>query len=118
MKLSSLGWEDPLEQEMQPSPVFLPGESHGERSLVGCSPWDRKESDMTEATVCTQQQIRLMNVLSEQSSLVPRGLPVHKQLCGGGVGSSESLLHSLFLPLAVGASAFQYQRRLGPLIWL
>ena len=29
-------------------PVFLPGESHGQRSLVGYSPWCRKESDMTE----------------------------------------------------------------------
>ena len=30
------------------TPVFLPGESHGRRSLVGYSPWGRKESDMTE----------------------------------------------------------------------
>ena len=34
----------------QPTLVFLPGESHGERRLVGCSPWDCKESDITEAT--------------------------------------------------------------------
>ena len=44
----SLGWEDPLEKEMQPTPVFLPGESHGQRTLIGYSPWGRKESDMTE----------------------------------------------------------------------
>ena len=31
-----------------PTPVFLPGKSHGRRSLVGCSPWGRKESDTTE----------------------------------------------------------------------
>ena len=30
------------------TPVLLPGKSHGRRSLVGCSPWGRKESDMTE----------------------------------------------------------------------
>ena len=30
------------------TPVLLPGESHGWRSLVGCSPWGREESDMTE----------------------------------------------------------------------
>ena len=30
--------------------VFLPGESHGQKSLVGYSPWGRKELDMTEAT--------------------------------------------------------------------
>ena len=33
----ALGREDPLEEEMQPTPVFLPGESRGQRSLVGCS---------------------------------------------------------------------------------
>ena len=31
-----------------PNPVLLPGKSHGQRSLVGCSPWGRKESDTTE----------------------------------------------------------------------
>ena len=31
-----------------PTPVLLPGKSHGQRSLVGCSPWGREESDMTE----------------------------------------------------------------------
>ena len=44
----SLGWEDPLEEEMATHSVFLPGESHGRRSLVGYSPWGPKESDVTE----------------------------------------------------------------------
>ena len=34
----------------QPTPVFLPGECHGQRSLAGYSPWDGKDLDMTEAT--------------------------------------------------------------------
>ena len=34
----------------QPTPVFLPGKSQGQRSLVGYSPWSRKELDTTEAT--------------------------------------------------------------------
>ena len=38
MWVRSLGWEDPLEKGMEPTPVFLPGESHGQRSLVGYSP--------------------------------------------------------------------------------
>ena len=46
----SLSWEDPLEEGMQPTPVFLSGESHGQRSLVGYSPWGHKELDMTEVT--------------------------------------------------------------------
>ena len=45
-----LGWEDPLEEGMatQSTPVFLPENPHGRRSLVGCSPWGCKESDTTE----------------------------------------------------------------------
>ena len=39
-----------LEKEMQPTPVFLPGESQGRGSLVGCRLWGHTESDMTEAT--------------------------------------------------------------------
>ena len=41
-------WKTPWRRAWQPTPVFFPGESHGRRSLVCCSPWDRKESDMTE----------------------------------------------------------------------
>ena len=37
-------------RKWQPTPVFLPGESNGRRSLVGCSPWGRTESETTEAT--------------------------------------------------------------------
>ena len=40
--------EDPLEKEMATHSSILPGESHGQRCLVGYSPWGRRESDMTE----------------------------------------------------------------------
>ena len=36
------------EKAVAPTPVLLPGKSHGRRSLVGCSPWGREESDTTE----------------------------------------------------------------------
>jgi len=36
IQVQSLGQEDPLEKEMQPTPVFLPEKSHGQRSLEGC----------------------------------------------------------------------------------
>ena len=52
----SLGWEDPWRRKWQPTPVSLPGESHGQRSLVGYSPQGPKESDTTEVT--WQQQRR------------------------------------------------------------
>ena len=37
-----------MEEETATTPVFLPGEFHGQRSLVGFSPWGHKESDTTE----------------------------------------------------------------------
>ena len=51
-------------RKWQPTPVFLPGESHGQRSLVGCSPWGRTESDTTEATWQQQQQCFLLQFVS------------------------------------------------------
>ena len=48
MKFWSLGWEDPVGKEMAPTPVFLLGQSHEQRSLVGYSPWGPKESDTAE----------------------------------------------------------------------
>ena len=44
----SLGLGDPLKEGMATTPVFLPRKSHGQRSLVGCSPWGQEESAMTE----------------------------------------------------------------------
>ena len=38
----------PRRRKRQPTPVFLPGEFYGQRSLTGYSPWGHKESDMTE----------------------------------------------------------------------
>ena len=44
------GGKTPLRRAWKPTPVFLPGESHGQRSLVGYSLQDYKELDMTEVT--------------------------------------------------------------------
>ena len=41
-------WGDLWRRQWQPTPVLLAGKSHGRRSLVGCSPWGREESDATE----------------------------------------------------------------------
>ena len=44
---------------MQPTPVFLPGESHGQRSPVGYSPWGQKESGTTvhAYTICSPKSV-------------------------------------------------------------
>ena len=48
MQIWSLGLKDPLEVGMATTPVFFPGESHGQRSLAGHSPYGRKELVMAE----------------------------------------------------------------------
>ena len=70
-----LGWEDPLVGGRgQPTPVFLPGESHGQRSLAGCSPWGRKEFYTTEATLeCTHTG---GIILTENQLQTGGGIPV------------------------------------------
>ena len=56
IQVQSLAQEDPLEKEI---PVFLPGESHEQRSLAGYSLWGCKELDMTErlnsSNICRKQ---------------------------------------------------------------
>ena len=47
-RVQSLGQEDPLEKGMAAHSVVLPGAPHGQRSLVGYSPWGLKEPDTTE----------------------------------------------------------------------
>ena len=49
----------PWRRKWQPTPVLLPGRSHGRRSLVDYSPWVRKESDTTKWLNPTQQSPRL-----------------------------------------------------------
>jgi len=43
----------PWRREWLPTPVFLPEESHGQRSLAGYSPWDLRELDVTEQLTLT-----------------------------------------------------------------
>ena len=47
-QIQLLGWEDPQSRKWQPTPVFLPGKFHGQRSLAGYSSWGCKVSDMTK----------------------------------------------------------------------
>ena len=46
--VGSLVGKIPWRRKWLPTPVFLPGESHGQRSLAGCGLWGRKESNKTE----------------------------------------------------------------------
>ena len=70
MQVRSLSWKTPWRRAQQPARVFLPGESHEQRSLVGYSPWGCKESDRTEMTQLTHYacttQIKFQNLSSSQ----------------------------------------------------
>ena len=62
----------PWRRAWQPAPVFLPGESHGQGSLVGYSPWGCQELDMTErlafsAPVCFKPCFKVMLVRAGQT---------------------------------------------------
>ena len=70
----SLGWEDPQEEGMATTPVFLPGKAQGQRRLVGYSLWGCKESDTT---------LSLLNVMWQhgwEGSLQENG---YMCMCGG-----------------------------------
>ena len=64
-QVRSLGQEDPLEKEWQSTPVLLPEKSHGQRRLVGYSPWGRKESDTTERRSCSWNKVHHQNYKQE-----------------------------------------------------
>ena len=55
--IQSLSWEDPLEKETATTPVFLPGKSHGQRSLVSYRPRGRKELDMTDKVILNLEYV-------------------------------------------------------------
>ena len=61
-------WRIPWRRAWQPTPAFLPGKSHGQRSLAGYSPWGHKESDTTEATSHTCMQTAYLGKNRQKNS--------------------------------------------------
>ena len=101
----------PWRREWLPTPVFLPGGFHGQRSLVGNSPWDHKESDTTEqltvtlfffhmydgiakcsTRLCAQLWLTLGNPMDDS---LP-GFSVHEISIARTLGSCHSLLQGIF----------------------
>ena len=68
-------------RQWHPTPVLLPGKSHGWRSLVGCIPWGRTELDTTEAT--QQQHVAAYGIISFflWLSNIPSCMPVYMCVC-------------------------------------
>ena len=92
----------PWRRKWQPTPVFLPGKSHGQRNLEGCSPWGHKKWDMIERLTHTNDLFTLFPHL-------PPSL-IHKRICiqtqtiwlywGTGLPSSQWAGFHLFLTSA------------------
>ena len=64
----------PWRRKWQPTPVFLPGESHGQRSLQGYSSWGHKELDTTEVTEHTALQFKRTQNSQHRGESRPLGL--------------------------------------------
>ena len=58
--------EGPWRKAWQPTPVFLPGESHGQRSLAGYSLWGHEELDTTERLSTAQKEMIMNEDLSDR----------------------------------------------------
>ena len=67
-------------RKWQPTPVFLPGESQGRQSLVGCRLWGRTESDTTEVTQQQQQQQHVLYYWNHSGVLNNLGKECEKQI--------------------------------------
>ena len=87
----------PWRRKWQPTPVFLPGESHGKRSLVGYIPWVCKESDMTyqlnnnsivrptdQETATNEKRICHPWLPRGRAAMLPRAQGKHQEAGGGG----------------------------------
>ena len=62
-------------RQWQPTRVLLPGKSHGQRSLVGCSPWGHEESDTTERLPFTFHFHALEKEMATHSSILAWKIP-------------------------------------------
>ena len=63
-----LDWEAPWRRKWQPTPVFLPVKSHGQRSLVGYSPWGLKKVRPDWATKTTNQRVLYQLTISKNGT--------------------------------------------------
>ena len=64
-----LGQENPLAERMAPTPVFLPGESHGQSSMVGYNPWSCKVRHNWVTNICT---LFFKHMISDKSEISPK----------------------------------------------
>ena len=95
-------------RKWQPTPVRLPGKSHGQRSLVGCSPWGHYESDTTETGTQVSWQLPALQVdslpLSLQGSRDTVYRVSNKNLSRHSKYIPSCILREIFFFLSIGSS--------------
>ena len=84
-------WKIPWRREWQPTPVSLPRESHGQRSLAGCSPWSCKESDTTERLNNTNRETGQRPGMARIRERAAQGR--HGPSAGGLVSRAQAPIH-------------------------
>ena len=91
----------PWKRKWKPTPVFLPGKSHGQRSLVGYSPWGRRESDTTEQLNHHHHLLKAASTVPSASwastARLPPVLLGHRSSCWERVKGSISHLPLILL---------------------
>ena len=85
----------PWRRKWQPTPAFLPEKSHGQRSLVGYSPWSRKESDTTERLHFTSLLLTVAQLVKNPPAMWGPGFD---PWIGKIPWKRERLLTPVFLP--------------------
>ena len=101
----------PWRRKRQPTPVFLPGKSHGQRNLTGYSPWGRKESDMTEQLNFTSVTICILKPKKRKSVTASASYPFYLPWSDGTGCRDFRFLILRFKP-ALSLSSFTFIRRL------
>ena len=105
-QIQSLGQEDPWRRKWQPTPVFLPGESHGQRSLAGYGPWGDKGVGQNLAIKNYKQSASFLqgqNILSASLKLLNNFLRLQNANSSKALTSKRNFFQLLlpFIPDAV-----------------
>ena len=120
-QVPSLGQEDPLEDEWPPTPVFLPGKPHGQKSLAGTVHGVAKESNTSEQPSSRLQSVGFQKSWTSLSILARETFITHMYLCtqvkqgwvytkkqNGHKECINSTLTNLILPNSFSERLYQY----------
>ena len=104
-------------RQWQPTPVLLPGKLHGQRSLLGYSPWGRKESETTERLTFIFHFHALEKEMASHSSILAWRIPGPEEPGGLPSMGSHSVGHD-WRDLAAAAAYKVWDSLISPKIWI